>query len=97
MAGETNQRLHAQVDGHVQGVGFRFFVRENADQLNLCGWVRNTWDGKVELVVEGPRPALEEMLDQVRRGPRGCFVTRVDYEWESATGQYRSFSIAPTM
>jgi acylphosphatase len=96
MADDEIVRLHAIIDGHVQGVGFRFFVRDHAERLKLTGWVRNTYDGQVELVAEGPRPALEELLDLVRQGPHSSFVTSVQSDWEGATGQYCSFSIAPS-
>ncbi len=57
---ETNiPRLHAIVEGHVHGVGFRAFVIRRASSLGVTGWVRNRWDGTVEVVAEGERPDLE--------------------------------------
>jgi len=63
------KRLHATVSGRVQGVGFRNFVQEEALKLDLTGWVRNTREGDVEVVVEGPEPALSRLMVALRRGP----------------------------
>ena len=65
---EPLARLHATVHGHVQGVGFRYFVRDQAQRLALRGWVRNCDNGDVELEAEGPRPQLERLLRAVQRG-----------------------------
>jgi acylphosphatase len=60
---------HVRVTGRVQGVGFRWFVRERADALGLSGWVKNRSDGSVELLVAGDAQASEQFLAAVRRGP----------------------------
>ena len=90
------ERLHAIVDGRVQGVGFRYFVRENAAALGLTGWVRNLWDDRVELMAEGSREQLERLLSFVRRGPRAAFVTQVKSDWQPASGEYKDFRVYPT-
>lgn len=59
--------------------------------------VRNTFDGDVEVVAEGPRDKLETLLDYLRRGPRSAVVTQVDVEWSSASGEFRRFEIRPTV
>lgn len=92
-----NLRLHAIVEGHVQGVGFRYFVIDCAQELGLSGWVRNTFEGNVELFAEGSRPALEKLLANVQRGPRAAFVLAVHEEWQPATGQWSGFTIKPTV
>jgi len=69
--------LHFLVRGRVQGVGFRWFVHREASELELKGWVRNTEDGDVELVVAGDEPALIELRQSLHRGPRGSRVDRV--------------------
>jgi len=86
-------RVHARVYGLVQGVGFREFVRRHAQALGLSGWVRNLPDSSVELEAEGPRPALDELLRQVHRGPRLAWVERVETEWLPATGQRGWFHV----
>ncbi|MBN2550010.1 MAG: acylphosphatase [Anaerolineales bacterium] len=89
-------RLHVMVDGRVQGVGFRYFVAENALALGLTGWVRNRWNGAVEVVAEGKRAALEMLLSALQRGPRSAFVTDVSQQWLPATGEFSSFRVRPT-
>jgi acylphosphatase len=64
-------RLHAIVEGHVQGVGFRVFVQTIAITLGLKGWVRNLWDGNVEVTAEGAQVVLEKFLASLIQGPRG--------------------------
>jgi acylphosphatase len=96
MAEAELARLHAVIEGHVQGVGFRFFVQDAAVRLRLTGWVRNLWDGNVEVMAEGDRPALEQLIAELRRGPRGARVTGVKFEWEPYAGEYPSFYIKST-
>jgi acylphosphatase len=86
--------LHAVVHGDVQGVGFRYFVQRRAEEAGLAGWVRNLPDGSVELLAEGPRPALERLLDQLGRGPGIATVERIDSDWGEGRG-LRGFDIQP--
>lgn len=67
-------RVRLQVTGRVQGVGFRWFVKETARGLGLAGWVRNEPDGSVLLEVEGPVDDVERLRGAVRKGPPGAFV-----------------------
>ena len=90
---QTAARVHAVVRGSVQEVGFRYFALEAARDLTLTGWVRNRWDGTVELVAEGPRPAVESLLAALSRGPRSAHVEQVDSQWLDATGEFKAFSI----
>ena len=69
--------LHFLVRGRVQGVGFRWFVHREASELELRGWVRNTEDGDVEVVVAGGAEDLAELRTALHRGPRGSRVDRV--------------------
>ena len=87
------ERLEATVIGAVQGVGYRWFVREAADRLELRGWVANRADGAVVCVVEGPRPALDELLMALARGPISAQVERVIPAWMPATGRFARFEI----
>jgi acylphosphatase len=65
------------VSGRVQGVGFRFFVREAAMVEGAWGWVRNLPDGRVEMLLEGEREAIDRVERKVRRGPASAAVTMV--------------------
>jgi acylphosphatase len=70
--------LHALVRGRVQGVGFRWFVRERARELGVRGWVRNRSDGLVEVEAEGDAASLEELRRSLAKGPTGARVSSVD-------------------
>ena len=96
MTDREYDRLHAIVEGHVQGVGFRYFVLNCAQQLNLTGWVRNTHEGNVEVVAEGNHADLDELLESLRKGPRLSFISRVRDSWEPARGEYRLFEVRST-
>lgn len=86
--------LHAVVRGHVQGVGFRYFVVDRAEALDLAGYVRNLSDGRaVEVVAEGPKDRLEALLRDMRKGPRGSRVADVETHWGLPTGSFRGFEV----
>jgi acylphosphatase len=65
---------HVVVRGRVQGVGYRAFVEDEAQQRGLHGWVRNRRDGSVEAVFAGPRSAVEAMIEVCRRGPMSARI-----------------------
>ena len=79
--------------GRVQGVGFRHFTRREARRLGLSGWVRNEDDGSVRVVAEGPREALERLLEPLRQGPTSAQVSDVEAAWTSATGDFDGFGV----
>ena len=79
--------------GDVQGVGFRYFVMRAARPLGLHGWVRNRPEGTVELVAEGERHVLEQLLATVREGPRAAHVGHVEADWMVATGTLEPFDL----
>ena len=87
--------LHFLIQGRVQGVGFRWFVHREASELDLCGWVRNTEDGNVEVVAAGEAEDLAELRASLRRGPRGSRVDHVieHHLDESEARQLGSFRI----
>ena len=70
--------MHVVVRGRVQGVGFRYFVRERARSLRLVGWVRNMPDGAVEVLASGAAEALEGLRASLAVGPPGARVVGVD-------------------
>ena len=61
-------RFFARAEGRVQGVGFRFFVQQNALDLGLCGWVRNMEDGFVTMEVQGAAEAVEALWNRIWQG-----------------------------
>ena len=70
--------LHVAVRGKVQGVGFRWFVRERARALGLAGWVRNLADGSVEVVAVGDPAAVGRFRSSLGQGPPGAAVSAVE-------------------
>lgn len=91
------ERLHAVVEGYVQGVGFRAFVLEYAHQLGVTGWVRNRWDTSVEVCAEGERAALERLLAALKRGPSAAYVREVHVEWQAASGEFKDFRVRSSL
>jgi acylphosphatase len=96
MAENKQARLHAIVEGEVQGVGFRYFVVERANTLGLTGWVRNRWDDTVEVTAEGEQEALNKLLLHLQKGPSAAYVSGVKQEWQEPTGEFKRFGILPT-
>ena len=78
--------MHAVVSGRVQGVGFRWSARAEAQRLGVSGWVRNLPDGTVEAEVEGDEGSVAGMLAWLHRGPPGSHVTGVQTETLPASG-----------
>lgn len=86
-------RLIATVQGRVQGVGFRYFVAERARARAISGYVRNLIGGGVELVAEGPRPALEALVEELRIGPPLARVHTVDVSWSRSDRALHRFHV----
>ncbi|MEK7477343.1 MAG: acylphosphatase [Candidatus Coatesbacteria bacterium] len=89
-------RLNAVVRGRVQGVGYRWFVQDQARVLGLSGRVGNLRDGTVEVDAEGPRSDLEALLERLREGPSGADVSDVEVAWWEPSGAWTNFEIRAT-
>ena len=82
------------VSGDVQGVGFRYFVYGHVHKRSdLKGFVRNLYDGRVEVYAEGAEAELQDLEDALRKGPQGSTVHRLQIENENVSGQYHDFKI----
>lgn len=87
-------RLRVVIRGRVQGVGFRWFVREEARRRNLAGWVRNLADGAVEVAAEGSDAEVLALRSELARGPSGSRVDAVsDVDGGEPTELARPFAI----
>lgn len=75
--------LHVFVRGRVQGVGYRWFVRERARELGLQGWVRNLDEGDVEVAARGAVDALDRFRARLESGPPGARVIKIELASES--------------
>ena len=82
-----------RVTGQVQGVNFRSSTKTEADALGLTGWVRNCPDNSVEVVIEGPRTTVQQLVDWCRRGPSWARVDDVTVDWQAARGEFGEFKI----
>jgi acylphosphatase len=88
MTDSSPARLHAIVAGRVQGVSFRYYTQDYAEQLGLTGWVKNRRDGSVEVLAEGPRADLEKLFAWLNHGPPAARVQSVQVEWDAGnTGE----------
>ncbi len=83
---------HYIVKGRVQGVGFRFFTRRLAEQLDIKGWVKNLENGAVEVHAEGDENSMEQFFRKIKRGPSLAFVQEVEAGEVKPEG-YRDFSL----
>ncbi len=88
-----NIRVKIKFEGFVQGVGFRFFVRRNAEKLGVGGVVKNLPDGTVEAVFEGPEEAVQRLAEICKEGPRGARVESADTNHEDFRGEFSGFGI----
>jgi acylphosphatase len=84
---------HIIVQGMVQGVGFRYFVHGKALRAGLGGYVRNLFNGDVEIELQGDRSLIEEVIKEVRIGPRAADVRHVKVDWKEPEHQFRGFEI----
>lgn len=80
---------HLRIHGRVQGVWFRESMRIEAERLQVAGWVRNTADGAVEAVVQGPSHAVDMLIAWAHKGPPLARVDRVDIT--ASEGSFNAF------
>ncbi|HEY4070564.1 MAG TPA: acylphosphatase [Sphingomicrobium sp.] len=83
---------HLSIAGRVQGVFFRAWTREQADQLGVRGWIRNRPDGHVETHIEGEQAAVDELIERLRRGPPAADVEDVRI-WDADTFEFDGFEV----
>jgi acylphosphatase len=81
------------ISGRVQAVGYRFFAERVANQLGICGYVRNLWDDTVEVYAIGDEATLEELKRHLAEGPRAASVTGIEESEEPVNSGYNRFVI----
>lgn len=77
---------HGYVSGRVQGVDFRQATAEQAERLDLDGWVRNLADGRVEVLFEGDEVAVTELASWLEQGPPAAEVTALELQDQALQG-----------
>ena len=93
---ETKQTRRYLVSGSVQGVGFRLFTQHAAQKLRVVGYVRNRFDGRVEVLATGTPEQLADLCGMLEKGPRFSSVSEVHEEAAEPDPEYTSgFVIAP--
>jgi acylphosphatase len=90
------ERLHAVVQGVVQGVSFRYYTRQRARALGITGWVTNCRDGTVQVTAEGAHQVLETFVAWLHHGPPLARVDQVQVTWTDAAGEFERFDILAT-
>ncbi len=83
---------HVSVTGHVQGVFYRAWLRDEADRIGVTGWVRNCPDGRVEAHVEGDEGAVMQIVDRLRQGPSSAKVDDVRL-WDVEPCEFDGFEV----
>lgn len=90
---ESIKRIHLLISGRVIRVGFRFAAAGQARNLGLTGWVRNLENGRVEIVAEGPKEKLENLITWAHQGSPLAWVKKVRVDWQEAIGEFEKFVI----
>ena len=85
---------HLIIHGRVQGVGYRAYMRMEANRLGVTGWVRNRAEGTVEATIHGSPEDVSKLLDWTWRGPPAAGVTSVQVS--EASGEYERFEQLPS-
>ncbi|OFX63721.1 MAG: hypothetical protein A2066_12130 [Bacteroidetes bacterium GWB2_41_8] len=81
------------IGGRVQGVGFRYFAQQKASELHICGWVKNTPDGRLELEAEGEPQKLATFIEWLKIGPTRAVVRTFSVSDISPARQFKNFTI----
>jgi acylphosphatase len=88
------ERVNVRVFGDVHYVGFRFSTIEVARDLGLTGWVKNESDGSVQIMAEGEKEKLENLVTWAKKGPMLAKVKKIETSWGSSTGEFSSFDVS---
>ncbi len=88
-----NKRVIIKVSGAVQGVFFRVYIFDKAQEILLTGWVSNEPDGTVKVVAEGEEEKLKKLIEYCKEGPKFANIQKLDVKWEEANGEFSEFVI----
>ena len=93
MSADAQAAAEIVVEGRVQGVGYRQYARHCAERHAVVGYVMNLQDGRVRVVAEGTRAAIEALVHELERGPRLGHVTKIAVTWRTPRGEFGGFGI----
>ncbi len=91
---QVNIEFHIFIKGRVQGVGFRWYANNLAQNLGVNGWVRNNADGSVEIVAQGNKENLISFVDKLKSGPPSANVVSLDKQEKKILEKYKDFKVA---
>ena len=86
-------RVHIFISGKVQGVFFRQFTQEKAQELELVGWIRNLSDGRVEALIEGDKEKIDKLLIHLKQGSPLSKVEHIKVNYKKYQGEFEMFEI----
>jgi len=81
------------IDGTVQGVFFRQFIKTEADKLSVKGLTRNLENGNVEVIAEGDKEALEKLIEICKKGPQFAQIRSLKVEERKYSGDFKEFKV----
>ena len=85
--------VHVDYAGRVQGVGFRMTAEEAAKDFGVLGWVKNLRDGRVELICEGAKEDIEQLLENIHQSALGPHITKTVCNWEKPGNEFTDFQV----
>ncbi|MBI2026581.1 MAG: acylphosphatase [Deltaproteobacteria bacterium] len=88
-----DKQVHIVVYGKVQGVFFRAYTETKAQELGICGRVKNLENGSVDIIAQGPEESLKRLVEWCHEGPSGAQVEKVTVDWLKVNGKFLSFHI----
>jgi acylphosphatase len=87
------KRAEIIAKGHVQGVGFRWFIQKNAEGLGLKGYAKNLPTGEVQTVAEGPEYKIDDLFNKIKTGPSRSDVRDINIRWTEPKNDFNRFEI----
>ena len=80
------------IEGIVQGIFFRSFIKENAERYNVKGFTRNLEDGRIEIFIEGDTDSVNKMIEVCKKGPKHSQIKKIQIKPEKFQG-FKDFKI----
>ena len=87
------KNVHLIIQGDVQGIGYRSWMKNECKKLGLTGWVKNREDGTVEAVVQGDADAVAEIIEKSEKGPEVAWVEKVTTEEQPTDNNLVTFTV----